>query len=74
MEKEASPLQLDLPLDSSIDQARHAAEKMFTPASSSSFEKHSGVVLDFPSVRANRYATVQANLYRQILDTVRHLG
>lgn len=69
MEKEASPRQLDLPLDSSVTEvASETKSTVLSPC------EQPAVVLDFASARADRQAAMQAKLYRQILDTVRHLG
>lgn len=69
MAKETFPQQLDLPLDFPVSQVQLGAKLSATTP-----DKQSHVVLDFMVARAERQATVQASLYRQIIDSVRHLG
>jgi hypothetical protein len=70
MDNTTQPQQLDLSFGA-------PAETVPLPASPSVSEMlmaSVAVVYDFKSAAAKREASTQANLYRQILDSVRHIG
>lgn len=70
MDNTTQPQQLNLSFEA-------PAEAVTLPASPSVAEKlmtSVAVVYDFKSAAAKREASTQASLYRQILDSVRHIG
>lgn len=75
-----TPQQLDLSFEQSVQQsALNGAFSVVTPnAPASSISSEVGVnvavVINFQSAVSKREESIRTDLYRQILDSVRHIG
>lgn len=81
MDKMTQPQQLDLsfetyPVQQNMSKAEPNAATLSVPVSSISSEvsASSAVILNFQSAVSSREESNRTNLYRQILDSVRHIG
>lgn len=75
MDSSTRPQQLSLSFDAPQTTCAVVAEvPSHTPTAAETTEKTSAIVCDFKYAAAKREASLKAVLYRQILESVRHIG
>lgn len=78
MERKHPPQQLDLPFELKPIHSvvAEVATELSTKASKSNFSvlTQPAKVIDFNSALSRQKSEVQSSIYRQILDSVRHIG